>query len=156
MCLATCQRAAVVIVLLGGCAAPHPTRGTAQPVKAVPSGLPLESGSQPPTRNLPCRFGRPNPNAKSVSLAQLVETPDQYVDQRIRVVGYVLDLHERSFLVNPVGGHSVWANWSQYDLQYCRRKEVVADGVFRRAPPGVRHTYAIDVEGMRDVEAVGR
>ncbi len=144
------------LVLLGACTAAHQSDGPTQPEAAERPESRLESDSQPTAPKPPCHQGQMKGDGSRVSLSELVDSPDRYVGQHIIVIGYVVDLYERSFLVDPVGGQSVWANWRQYDLRFCRRRQVVAEGIFRRAAPGVRHVYAIDIEGMRDVESTGR
>jgi hypothetical protein len=82
---------------------------------------------------------------------ELSQSPAQFVDQRVRVVGYVIPAYGVSAVFERAGKAMVHLTWGDRNIANCVKREVVVvEGMFR-ALPNSRWGYGLMAESMRDV-----
>lgn len=90
--------------------------------------------------------------ARSIGVKELSQSPAQFVDQRVRVVGYAIPGYDVSAVYERAGKHMVYVHWGDRNIANCVKREVViVEGMFR-ALPNSRWRYALVAESLRDVD----
>lgn len=105
-------------------------------ITAALAVLLVASGSVPAAE--PTKFGKPNPSAESVKLADLLASPDSYVDKTIRVEGKISGVCPHAGCWIDVAGDG--AKVVRFKVEdgvivfpkTVQGKDVVVEGIFRR------------------------
>ena len=60
-----------------------------------------------------------------------------------------MDLYELASITDGAGRYAVSASWGDLDVGPCRRRNVIAEGVFRNVPHS-RFKHVLEVKALRD------
>jgi hypothetical protein len=128
------------------CAAP---RGVGPPPPAQ-----VDTVSPPASATLHrCTAGKLQ-DAPVVSLAGLSNSPEQYLDVRVRVQGFFLNSYEMESLTSGTKeGPWVHIRYGKLDIRHCQFGDVVAVGTLRKASQHAKFPYVFFVESMRSAHS---
>jgi hypothetical protein len=91
-------------------------------------------------------------SAQVVAVRELSQSPERFVDQRVRVIAYVVPDYGVSAAFEPAGKFMVHLLWRNLNIEHCvRRKFVVVEGMFRVLPT-TRWKYGLLAETMRELD----